>query len=340
MSVTVVVCEDSLVQRAQLVRLLQRDGTVEVVGEAGTVEEAVATVERLAPDVVTMDLEMPGGEPGTPGGILAIQRILARRAVPVLVLSAYARERSDTLAIDALDAGAAEIFPKDLAWSDEGSADLRRLLGVLSRLQLGPRHGGAAPAAPAPRAAPGAIVGLVASTGGPTALREVVGGLDGLEAPILLVQHIHPEFVESFASWLEQTTGVPTAVAEPGVRPQAGFAYVAPAGTHLRLGPGGTLELDPEPDLLSRPSGDELLRSLAEHAGPRAVAAVLTGMGDDGARGLLAVREAGGATFAQDGATAVVDGMPRAARELGAAERVLALDQLPRAIGRAVAGPG
>jgi two-component system, chemotaxis family, protein-glutamate methylesterase/glutaminase len=165
----------------------------------------------------------------------------------------------------------------------------------------------------------------------------VVAGLTGLPAPILLVQHIHPEFVESFASWLAQTTEVPTEVAAAGATPEPGRAYVAPAGAHLRLTASGSLALDTEPELLSRPSGDELLRSLAEHAGTDAIAAVLTGMGDDGARGLLAVREAGGSTFAQDAATAVVDGMPRAARDLGAAGQVLALEQLAAGIAAAVA---
>lgn len=339
MSTTVVVCEDSLLQRAQLVRLLGEDADIEIVGEAASVPEAVEVVARERPDVVTMDLEMPGGPPAVPGGIAAIREVLLAQPVPILVLSAFARERTDTLAIEALDAGAVEIFPKDLAWTADGAADLRRLVGVLGRLRLAARA--RTPVLPRP-GVPGTpsgapVIGLVASTGGPTALRTVLGGLEGLGVPILVVQHIHPEFVASFASWLEQTTDVPTRVAGAGERPEAGVAYVAPAGAHLRLSRGGALVLDTEPELLSRPSGDELLKSLAEHAGADAVGAVLTGMGEDGARGLLAIRDRGGATFAQDAASSVVDGMPRAARELGAAGDVLGLEDLAGAIAAAVA---
>lgn len=339
MSTTVVVCEDSLLQRAQLVRLLDEDPNIEVVGEAASVPEAVEVVERERPDVVTMDLEMPGGPVDRPGGIAAIGEILQRQPVPILVLSAFARERTDTLAIEALDAGAAEIFPKDLAWTGDGAADLRRLVGVLGRLKLAARARPPIARAPAAAGTPAGapIVGIVASTGGPTALRTVLGGLSGIEVPILVVQHIHPEFVASFASWLEQTTELPTRVAEAGERPEPGTTYVAPAGAHLRLSRGGALVLDTEPEMLSRPSGDQLLGSMAEHAGADAIGAVLTGMGEDGARGLLAIREQGGLTFAQDAASSVVDGMPRAARELGAALEVLALDELPGAIAGAVA---
>ncbi len=142
------------------------------------------------------------------------------------------------------------------------------------------------------------------------------------------MQHIHAEFAVSFAAWLQDAAGLPTHLAVHGDVARAGHVYVAPPELHLRLGPRRTLGLHRLPELLSRPSGDELLRSVADHAGPRGVGAVLTGMGDDGARGLLALRERGGATFAQDAASSTVDGMPRAARELGAAQRTLPLEEL------------
>lgn len=330
--IRVVVVEDSLLQRAHLVRVLAAGGDLVVVGEAATAEEAVEVVTRLEPDVVTMDLEIPGGRPSLPGGIVAIEGIVERLAVPVLVLSAHAASRAETLAMQALDAGAVDVFPKPASWNEEQGNALRRRVAVLSRVAVVRRR---APRVRAPRAADGGsmpIVGLAASTGGPSALREVLSGLRGLPAPILVVQHIHAEFTASFAQWLQEAAGIPTLLAEHGARPRPGMVYVAPPDTHMRIASGGAIALSPEPDLLSRPSCDELLRSLADSAKANAVAAVLTGMGDDGARGLLAVRQAGGATFAQDEATSVVDGMPRAARELGAADRALPLEEIAGAI--------
>ena len=331
--IRVVVVEDSLLQRSHLVRLLQAQGSITVVGEAGTVEEAVAVVGRLRPDVVTMDLEIPGGRPERPGGIVAIEQLSHGDPVPILVLSSHVATRHDTLAIEALAAGAVDVHPKPPTWSDADAASLRRRIAVCSRVEMVRRRRPASrPDVPRGGAGGPAVVGLAASTGGPSALRTVIGGLGGIPAPILVVQHIHADFCASFASWLQDVTGLPSALAEDGEEAAPGRVYVAPPHTHLRLAPGRRLALDPEPELLSRPSCDELLRSLAQHAGPSAVAAVLTGMGDDGARGLLAVRQRGGRTFAQDGESAVVDGMPRAARELGAASRTVSIEAMAPAI--------
>jgi two-component system chemotaxis response regulator CheB len=330
-AIRVVVVEDSLLQRTHLVALLEEGGAAHVAGVAGTVDEAVSTVLRVRPDVVTMDLEIPGGQPGRPGGIVAIASILAEVTVPILVLSSHAASATDTLAIQALDAGAIDVFPKAEAWGPDAAAALRRRVGVVSRVPMVRRR------PPRPTRAPGGgvvppVVGIVASTGGPAALRAVLGGLGAVGAPILVVQHIHADFAASFAAWLGDVTGLAVTLAAEGDRPVPGHVYVAPPAVHLRLTRGGTLALSAEPDLLARPSGDELLRSLAEHAGDRAVGVVLTGMGDDGARGLLAIRERGGATIAQDAETSIVDGMPRAARESGAAAAALPLEEIAAAV--------
>lgn len=334
--IRVVVVEDSAVQRAHLVSLLEAEGRIEVVEQATDVGGAVEAVGRHAPDVVTMDLEIPGGPPERSGGLVALERIMAEHPVPVLALSAHAAP-GGTLAIEALDAGAVDVFPKPGRWTDDDAAALRRRIGVLSRVAVvrrSPRRASpAVPAvAPVPTTGRGPVVGLVASTGGPSALRDVVRGLRGLPAPILVVQHIHPDFTGSFARWLQDATGVPAQLAERGTRPRAGTVHVAPPGLHLRLGAGGRLDPGAEPRVRSVPSGDELLRSLAAHAGADAIGVVLTGMGDDGADGLLAIRRRGGATIAQDEATSVVDGMPRVARERGAAEQVLPLGDIAAAV--------
>lgn len=333
--VRVVVVEDSRVQRAALVPLLEADGTIRVVGQAGCADEAVRVIAVQAPDVVTMDLEMPGGTDTVPGGLVAIDKVMSSRAVPILVLSGHIAARGDTLAIDALAAGAVDVFPKAPQWTPQAGAALRRRLTVLSRLQMVTRRR-REPAMRVPRGEGMPVVGLAASTGGPSALRAILPALAGVPAPVLVVQHIHPDFTASFAQWLQDSTGVPAVLAEDGVPARPGTVYVAPPHVHLRLAPGRLLALGREPALIARPSCDELLGSLAVHAGRSAIGVVLTGMGDDGARGLLEIRRQGGATFAQDGASATVDGMPRAARELGAAGATLALADLGHAVAEAV----
>jgi two-component system chemotaxis response regulator CheB len=330
-----VVVEDSLVQRAALVQAVEGDGTIRVVGEAGSADEAVQVIAEQAPDVVTMDLEMPGGVGDAPGGLVAIERVMSSRAVPILVLSGHIAARGDTLTIDALAAGAVDVFPKHPRWTPDTAAALRRRLTVLSRLQMVTRRR-REPAARVPRGEGLPVVGLAASTGGPSALRAILPALAGVPAPVLVVQHIHASFAQSFADWLQDATGVPTVLAEHGVRARPGTVYVAPPDVHLRLSAARLLTLDPDPVLPSRPSGDELLRSVALHAGRWAIGAVLTGMGEDGARGLLEIRRRGGTTFAQDGQSATVDGMPRTARELGAAGATLPLADLGHALAEAV----
>lgn len=341
--IRVVVVEDSAVQRAAIVRLLREGGGIEIVAEAGSVDEAVRAVDAKQPDVVTMDLEIPGGPVGTPGGLLAIKRIMGKRTLPILVLSSHAATRSDTLAIEALAAGAVDVFPKRATWEPTEAAALRRRIAVLSRLTMVSRHARTSAHAPGTKQTGSGrpVVALAASTGGPSALRIVISGLAGLGAPLLVVQHIHDDFSESFAGWISETTGVDTRVAAAGEELRAGLAYLAPPGHHLRLGPGMTAEVSPEPAAAPiRPSADELLGSVARRAARSAVGCVLTGMGADGAHGLLAIRHVGGATFAQDAASSVVDGMPRAARELGAAQVVAPVDDLAAVIRRAVAERG
>ncbi|WP_354698109.1 Protein-glutamate methylesterase/protein-glutamine glutaminase of group 2 operon [Paraconexibacter sp. AEG42_29] len=338
-AIRVVVVEDSPTQRAQIVSVLSGDPGVQVVAEAGTVEDAVRVVGELRPDVVTMDLELPGAGDADYGGVAAIRQIMSSTPVPILVLSVHAPERSSTPAIEALAAGASDVFPKQDAFSADGAQVLLRRLRVLSRVPVvARRHQPPAAIVPTHRRDRLPVIALAASTGGPGVLRTVISALRGVPAPVLVVQHIHPEFVASFAGWLEETTLMPVEVAAHGSVARPGVVYVAPADVHLRLQPGRRLALDPEPELMTRPSADELLLSVAAHAGGAAIAAVFTGMGDDGARGLLAIRQAGGRTFAQDGESAIVDGMPRAARELDAAEQVLTPEAAGPAIAQLAAG--
>jgi two-component system, chemotaxis family, protein-glutamate methylesterase/glutaminase len=323
-----VLVEDSGVQRAHLSRVLQEDGAVVVVAEAADVDAAARAVVEHRPDVVTMDLDLPGG-----GGRAAIERIMAQSPTPILVLSGIIDDAQAQPAVEALAAGAVDAMPKPLRWSPEEERELRRAVRRLA----GVRVVGRRPPARRRLAAPAdPVVAVAASTGGPAALSTLLRGLEGVQAPVLVVQHIHPAFVGGFVSWLAGSVPLAVRLAAHTAELEPGTVYVAPGESHLLLDKGRRTVLREEPPTLHRPSGDVLLRSVAEHAGPAGVGLVMTGMGDDGAGGLLALREAGGTTFAQDEASCPVFGMPRAARERGATDRLLPPQRLAAEVLEAV----
>jgi two-component system chemotaxis response regulator CheB len=333
------VVEDSRVQRAHLVRLLQADGDIEVIGEATDAVEAVNMTAALRPDVVTIDLQIPGG-----GGQHAIEQIMGHTPTPILVLSAHVATPANAPAVEALVGGALDAMPKPIPWTPEDEADVRRRVRMLSgvtvlrhpRGRLPPRTTAGAP----PSTAGGGswLIAVAASTGGPPALAQLLSGLAGVRAPVLVVQHIHAEFVDGLAAWMRRVAPLDVRVATHGEQAKPGVVYIGPADTHLRVASGLRLVLDPNPPTTHRPSADELFLSAAEHAGRSAIGVVLTGMGDDGAKGLLAIRNRGGLTIAQDEATSAVFGMPRAAQMAGAAVRVLPLDSIADALVAATQG--
>lgn len=332
--VKVLVVEDSAVQRAHLVRALEAEGDIQVVGHVADASEATAAVERHRPDVVTLDLQLPGG-----GGQHAIEQIMAFSPVPILVLAALAGARSAT-AVDALVAGALDALPKPARWTPAAEADLRKRVRSLrgATVLRHPRGRRAAEQPSGARAGRGRvpIVAMAASTGGPPALAKVLSGLGGLRAAVLVVQHLHPDFIDGFVSWMARVSPLPVQLASDGNPLQRGGVYIAPGGTHLRADIEGRVSLDAEPRTLHRPSADELFTSVAAAQGPRAVGVLLTGMGDDGAKGLLAMRAAGATTIAQDEKTSAVFGMPRSAVALGAASKVLPLDDIATEIVQAM----
>jgi two-component system chemotaxis response regulator CheB len=322
----VLICEDSKTYAVGLSRLLERDPEIAVVGVCETAEQAIARLPALKPDLVTMDLELPGMS-----GVDAIEEIMSICPIPILVLSGHVEHRSQT-ALHALAAGALDAVPKadfDLANPDSASAQaLRRRVKVLScvtviRHPRGRLNNGTAPSTWARSAS---VIGICASTGGPQALVALLAGIPAtFPIPILLVQHISAGFIDGFARWLDTEVPLSVQLAVPGAKPGPGV-WVAPEGAHLILELSGKVALDTTTDAgLHRPSGDALLRSLAATAGREAVGVVLTGMGRDGAEGLADVRRAGGLTIAQDEATSAIFGMPRAAAECGS-ELVLPLD--------------
>jgi two-component system, chemotaxis family, protein-glutamate methylesterase/glutaminase len=361
--VRVLVVDDSATVRAVVRRLIARSSGVEVVGEAADGADAVEATLRLRPDLVLMDIEMPRMD-----GFRATERIMELRPTPILVLTSRAgRERTRT-AYEAIRRGAVEVLPKpaDTAgWEQLATtlpevihavATARTVKGVappqrqsavaLTRPADAGRPVLAAPLAGARWPAPCAslrYIAVGASTGGPTAVRDLLAALPGeLTASVLVVQHIAAGFESSFAEWLAADVGRDVQLAREGERPAGGEVRIGPAGAHLLLAPDGTLRLDAAtpPHRGHRPSADHLFGSCARSSPHQTAGVLLTGMGCDGAEGLLELRRAGGATAAQDEASSVVFGMPRAAIENGAAQIALPPAEIGAALRHCLQGAG
>jgi two-component system chemotaxis response regulator CheB len=247
------------------------------------------------------------------------------------------------LARTAKAAGAVEMFPKPAAWTPTQEAQLRRSVRLVRGVQVvrhgrglvgrSPRAGGAVRSSGGAvqlsgDASPPRLVAIAASTGGPAALATVLAGLVGIEVPVLVIQHIHRDFVDGLIAWMDRVSAVPVRLAVGGERLQPATVYFGPGGVHLKVAPGLRIVLDSQPASHHRPSADELFFSVAEYAGADGIGVILTGMGNDGTEGLLALRRRGGLTIAQDEATSAVFGMPRAALMAGAASQVLPVDEI------------
>jgi two-component system, chemotaxis family, protein-glutamate methylesterase/glutaminase len=347
------VADDSRAFRAILRTILSRGPGLEVVGEAADGAEAVRQTLALRPDVVTMDVRMPGKD-----GLTAIDEIMTVAPTPIVVVSAEAGPEKQELAFRALQAGAVEVLAKpraDVPGRFEREADaIRSAVRAVAGLPVGDRRrrrpsspGPAAvrPPPPATTAAPRAavyvplppaaprVIGIVASTGGPAALARIVRELPAsFPIPLLVVQHIAQGFESGLVHWLAGETGLRVKLAEDREAPRGGVVHIAPGGAHLGLG-GGLLRLLPgEPVRGFRPSGTTLLEHLAREYGSGAAGLVLSGMGDDGADGLKALRDRGGWTAAQGPQSSVIYGMPRVALERGAAGAVLELEEIAGAL--------
>ena len=334
--IRVLIVEDSLVIREFLRHIIGQDPRLEVATAVESAEEALDILDRVAPDVISMDIRLPGMN-----GFEATRRIMAERPTPIVVVSASVEDEDLKITMNALRAGALTVVEKPVGTAHEDYESLaERLctqLAIMSqvkvirqRIDRGPElnpdtgRGGArtAPAVPRTQSRMGGAyraLGVVASTGGPKALVDLLGGLGpDFPLPILLVQHITASFLGGFVAWLDGACPFQVVIAKDDEVPAPGKVYMAPADRHLTLA-GGCLRTDGgDPVCAQRPSGTVLLRAMARSLGPGALGVLLTGMGEDGAEGLLEVRQAGGYTLAEDASTAVVYGMPAAAVERGA----------------------
>lgn len=334
--IRVMIIEDSEVVRMLLEDIIRRDPRLEVAASVTSAEEGLKLLRKVAPDVISLDIRLPGMN-----GFQATKRIMAERPTPIVVVSASVEKEDLKISINALKAGALAIVEKPVGTTRAGYQDMANRictqLVIMSEVKV-VRQRRQFTHAPAARPRSGhtlkggafRIMGIAASTGGPNALQKVLGGLPAdFQLPILIVQHITATFLEGFVAWLDDVCPFTATVARDGEVPCAGKVYVAPADCHLKI-KAGRLSLDSGPPISNqRPSGTALFESLAREFGPRAIGVLLTGMGDDGAAGLLHLREAGGCTIAEDESTAVVYGMPQAAYRLGAACESLPLHDIP-----------
>ncbi len=340
------IVDDSAVMRHLLAVVLGRDPAIEVIGTAADPLLALNRMNRRWPDVIVLDIEMPRMD-----GITFLKRLMAERPTPVVICSALSARGAATT-IEALASGAVAVVPKpaglDAAEADsEGAMELLRAIKAAAAAKMSNlRHRPArAPALPPAMPPPGRsvvappisrIVAIGASTGGPIALESVLSALPPEVPGILIVQHMPAGFTAPFAERLNRNCAIEVREARDGDRVMPGLALIAPGGRHLQLRRCTThfavQVVDGPPVNRHRPSVDVLFRSVASCVGRGALGILMTGMGDDGARGLAEMRCSGAATVAQDEATSTVYGMPREAVALNAAERVLPLGELAAAI--------
>jgi len=349
----VLIADDSSYMRIVLGRLLASDPDITVVGTAPNGAEAVELARELQPDLVTLDIEMPVMD-----GTEALRRIMAECPRPVVMVSTLTRHGAD-ITLACLQAGAVDFICKPE--SPDGPAlelfrrQALRKLKAAAQARIAPPAASAPPEPAEPAVAPtpppagpvpaGAASGsfttvaIASSTGGPRAVQIVLSALPaGLPACVLITQHLPPHFTTSFAERLDGLCALKVREGAEGLVLQPGVAFVAPGDYHLVVRPSLHLHLLQTPPVWSvRPAADVMMRSVAQVSGPNTVAVVLTGMGCDGAEGGALMKRAGAVYIAQDEATSVVYGMPRAALATGCVDEVLPLEAIAAAIVAAVA---
>jgi len=333
--VRVLIIDDSVVIRQILKDILARDGEIEVVGTASDPIEGYDKIVQLQPDVLTLDVEMPRMD-----GLTFLEKLMRSHPMPVVMISTMTRQGSE-VTLKALELGAVDFIAKPTESIFAGMAalsyEITAKVKAAARARVHPKQAQAGPAripqVSAPRASTAnRLIAIGASTGGPEAIRQVLQALPAEVPPIVIVQHMPPIFTRSFAERLDKICTVRVKEAEDGDLLQPGHAYIAPGDHHLQVARNSSSYrarvVQSEPVNRHRPSVDVLFDSVAEVGGSAAVAALLTGMGADGARGLKRLRDAGARTIAQDEETCVVFGMPREAIQLGGAEWVLPLPRI------------
>lgn len=329
--VKVLVVDDSATMRALISSKLRRDPDIEVVGGAGDPIQAREMIKQLNPDVLTLDVEMP-----RMNGIEFLEKLMRLRPMPVVMVSTLTQEGAETT-LQALELGAFDYMGKpasaDLAHAFDDLVDKVKA-AAKSRIRAAASR--TAPARPSNFRSNGRIVAIGSSTGGVEALITVLSAMPENCPPTVVTQHMPATFTKSFAARLDRMCAPQVCEAEDGQPVKPGQVLIAPGGArHMEVaGASSPFARLRESDLVNghRPSVDVLFNSVAAQCGSRSVGLILTGMGKDGAKGLLAMRQAGARTLGQDEATCVVYGMPKAAFEIGAVERQAPLNDLSRLV--------
>jgi two-component system, chemotaxis family, protein-glutamate methylesterase/glutaminase len=344
--IEVLVVEDSTVVRMFLVRLLESDARIRVVGAVADGQAALDFVSKRKPDVVLMDIHMPRMD-----GFEATRRIMEAHPVPIVICTATAKAKDVIITFQAMEAGAIACIQKPLGLEhgdfEEMAGQMLETVKLMSEVKVVRRTARVRPAPwtpdapgaliPAPRAAARVrVIGIGASTGGPPVLQTILAGLrKDFPVPVLVVQHIAQGFLAGMAEWLNQTTGLQVHIGSHGTLALPGHVYLAPDSFHMGAGSGGEIVLTrEEPQNHLRPAVSFLFRTLAQAYGPAAVGVLLTGMGSDGAAELKQLRDTGAITIAQDRESSVIHGMPGAAIALGGATHVLPANQIAGVLAR------
>jgi two-component system chemotaxis response regulator CheB len=328
------VIDDSALMRKLLVEFLSQDPQIEIAGTAPDLIVARDKIKALNPDVLTLDVEMPRMD-----GLTFLENLMRLRPMPVVMVSSLT-ERGAEVTLQALELGAVDFVTKPKIDLEAGVRQYAQDLIMKIKAAANAKVRGLGmtrAAAPPPRPSKlfrttDRIIAIGASTGGTEAIKDVLAMMPADAPAILITQHIPAAFSAPFAARMDRSSAMSVCEARDGQLTIPGHVYIAPGDWHLSLARDGAryvCRLDQAPpENRHRPSVDVLFKSVARHAGANAVAAVLTGMGDDGARGLLAMREAGARTLVQDEASSVVWGMLGAAFKLGGAEQICELHQI------------
>lgn len=349
--IRVLVVDDSAIVRKVLADILNQQPDIEVAGTAPDAFVARDKIVALRPDVITLDVEMPRMD-----GLTFLEKLMKHYPLPVIVVSSLT-QNSTRAALEAVNRGAVDVLAKP--GGPYSVADLKDDLpqrvraAAAARLRMAaapppaPKAAAPAPAAPpGPRKGPAAhhLIAIGASTGGTVAIERILTALPASMPPIVIAQHIPPGFSATFAQRLDKVCALEVKEAEGGETLLGGMAVVAPGNRHLEIeripGGGWRILLHDGPKVCyQRPSADVLFRAAARQAGSQATGVLLTGMGADGAAGMLEMRRAGADTIAQNEETCVVFGMPREAIRMGAAAHVLPLDEIAAALIKRAAVP-
>ncbi|GKS59222.1 chemotaxis response regulator protein-glutamate methylesterase [Nitrospira sp.] len=335
------IVDDSALIRQLMTELLSRDPAIEVIGTAQDPFVAREKIKTLNPDVITLDVEMPRMD-----GLTFLEKLMAGRPMPVIMVSSLTEAGCETT-LRALELGAVDFVTKpkiDVRQGLEGLAqDLANKVKAASLANVRARASRGASGQPRLASMSSAmikttdtIIAIGSSTGGTEALKEILEVLPPNTPPIIMTQHMPERFTKTFADRLNQLCRISVKEAEDGDSVLPGHALLAPGNYHMTLIRSGarySVRVNQDPPVnRHRPSVDVMFDSVSRIAGANSVGVILTGMGNDGAKGMLAMKQAGAHTLAQDEASCVVFGMPKEAIKLGAADKILPLSDIPAAI--------